>query len=434
MTYKKQSSITFGSDDRLIEIAKKYGTPLMIHDENSYRRYAEEALAVPNSFGLTVRYAMKANSHKAVLNILDNIGIHIDASSYWEVKRAIAAGIALENIQLTSQETLTEERLKEIVGLGVIYNCTSLTQLKMFAKTFSNTERTIAVRINPGLGSGYNNRTNTGGPAASFGIWHEYIPEVLDIAAKNNLKISRIHTHVGSGSDWKVWQKAVGLTIDIVREFSDVEVVNLGGGYKIDRMNAEKSIDLQAVFEIVKTSFDKLYQETGRKLHLEIEPGTYLAANSCLLVAQINDIADTGKEGFHFIKTDASMTELLRPMIYGAKHPIRLLGKGDDVSEEYVVVGCCCESGDIFTPKEGEPEQIDTVRLPEASIGDYMAIMSTGAYGIAMSAKNYNSRPICAEVMILASGEDVLISKRQEVEDIWDRELCPEQIKLSLKI
>jgi diaminopimelate decarboxylase len=199
-------------------MAAAYGTPLYVHDEYSYRRYAREALAAPNAFGLSVRYAMKANSHRAILRIFDSTGIGIDASSHYEVHRAVAAGIAPERIQLTSQEVPTPERLKEIVELGVVYNATSLTQLRLFAEIFRGDGHqgispppqrggapALSVRINPGLGSGHNNRTNTAGPAASFGIWRGYLPEVLDIAARHSLTILRLHSHVGSGSDWRIW-------------------------------------------------------------------------------------------------------------------------------------------------------------------------------------------------------------------------------------
>lgn len=420
---KLQPTVNFAADSQLLEIAKEYGTPLFIHDENSYIRYAKEALLAPNAFGLTVRYAMKANSHCAVLSILDKLGIHVDASSYYEVKRAISAGINPNNIKLTSQEVLSRESLLELVNLGVIYNCTSLTQLRMFVDLFNNSPQPISVRINPGLGSGHNKRTNTAGISASFGIWHEYIPEVLNIASTHSMKITSIHTHIGSGSDWKIWQKAAKLTLDIVRAFPDVSIVNLGGGYKIDRNNPANSIDFNQTFPVVQDAFKDFANNTGRKLHLEIEPGTYLSTNSCMLLTQIMDIVNTGTTGNCFLKSDASMTELLRPMIYGARHPIRLLGKGDVATTNYVIVGSCCESGDIFTPIEGNPEEIDTIALPIAAIGDYLAIMGAGAYGIAMSAKNYNSRPICAEAMIRTNGSHALITRRQKPDEIWEREL-----------
>jgi diaminopimelate decarboxylase len=413
----------FSTDSQMQEIAKTYGTPLLVYDESSLKKYASDTLNVPNVSGLTVRYSMKANSHSAILQIFDSIGIHIDASSYFEVKRAINAGISPEKIMLTSQTVLPKAFIREVVEQGVIYCCTSLNQLRNYCELYAGGNKPVSIRINPGLGSGHNNRTNTAGPAASFGIWYQYITDIHQIVSKHNMKISRIHTHVGSGSDWKIWKKAAVLTLRIVREFPDVDIVNLGGGYKIDRMDSSKSIDLDMVFSKIKQEFKKFSDETGRNLHLEIEPGTYLTANTCILLSTVNDIVSTGTEGFRFIKADASMSELLRPMIYGANHPLRILGKENGVLIDYAVVGCCCESGDIFTVAEGNPEVVNTVKLPQAEIGDILAIMGAGAYGISMSAKNYNSRPICAEVMIRTNGSHSLISRQQKIEEIWDREL-----------
>lgn len=417
-----QKALTFASHAELIKIAKKTGTPVFIHDENSYRKYAQQALNAPNAFGLKVRYAMKANSHKAVLKIFDSMGLYIDASSYYEVKRALAAGISADKISLTSQEPLNAEQLKELVGMGVLYNATSLLQLRNYGECFPGSNRPLSVRINPGLGSGHNNRTNTGGPSASFGIWHQYLDKVLVIAREYSLKITHVHTHVGSGSDWKIWQKAAQLTLNVVKKMPDVTVVNMGGGYRIGRNNPENSMNFGSVFPVVCDAFRSFADETGRKLQMEIEPGTYLAANSCVLVSRICDMVDTGKDGYNFLKLDSSMTELLRPMIYGVRHPIILLGRGEQVQKEYVVAGTCCESGDIFTPFEGDPERLSTVKLPEAQIGDYVAITGAGAYGITMSAKNYNSRPICVEAMIRSDGSHVLITRRQKPEEIWANE------------
>lgn len=419
-----QSALPFASDSQLIAIAEKHGTPLYVHDEKSYRRYGKKALKAPNAFGLSVRYAMKANSHRAILHLFDSMDIQIDASSYYEVRRVLAAGIAPHKILLTSQEMLPPSRLKDLMQLGVLYNSTSLAQLQLFADLFSGDAWPLSVRINPGLGSGHSNRTNTAGPSASFGIWRDYIPQVLDIAAQYSLTISRLHSHIGSGSDWRIWQKAAHLTLGVARDLPDVEIVNLGGGYKIDRMEPKNSMNFQAAFPSVKEAFEEFAAETGRRLLLEIEPGTFLVANSCLLVARISDVTDTGTHGYRFLKLDASMTELLRPMMYGDRHPIRLLGKDNAATIPYVVVGTCCETSDIFTPKQGNPEEIDTVLLPEAQAGDYVAVTGVGAYGTAMCAKNYNSRPACAEAMILSDGSHCLITRPEELEEVWQRELC----------
>jgi diaminopimelate decarboxylase len=418
-----QVPLPFASDAQLVAIADQYGTPLYVHHADSYRRQAREALAAPNAFGLFVRYAMKANPHRTLLRIFDSLGIGIDASSWFEVQRALAAGIAPRKILLSSQEMQTPARLKQLVGLGVQVNCTSLAQLQRFAELFPGRAYPLSVRVNPGLGSGHNHRTNTAGTAASFGIWRDYLPEVLEIAARNRLKIVRLHSHVGSGSDWRVWQKAASLTLAVARDLPDVQIVNLGGGYRIDRMAPENSIDFQAAFQPVKAAFEEFAAQTGRRLQLEIEPGTFLAANACLLLARIVDIVDTGAQGYRFLKLDASMTELLRPMLYGDRHPIRLLGKPDALGTPYVVVGTCCESGDLFTPRQGDPEELDTVQLPNAEMGDYVAVLGAGAYGLAMSARNYNSRPGCAEVLISSDGSHRLITRREAPEEIWQREL-----------
>lgn len=418
-----QFPLPFSSDEQLSRIARIYGTPVFVHDQASYERYGRETLDIPNAYGLTVRYAMKANSHRAVLRLFDDLGIHIDASSKYEVRRALAAGIAANHIQLTSQEVQTPEDLAKFLELGVLYCATSLEQLRVFAQLEISAMTPVSIRVNPGLGSGHNNRTNTAGESASFGIWHGHMDKVLELASRHSLQITRLHTHVGSGSDWRVWQKAVALTLKIVRQLPDVQVVNMGGGYKIDRVRPEKSINLTSAFEPVKEAFESFAAETGRRLHLEIEPGTYLAANSCLLLASVEDVVDTGPKGYRFLKINASMTELLRPMIYGARHPLRLLGKGEETSTAYAVVGLTCESGDIFTPKEGDPEGVDTIKLAKASRGDLVVVLGAGAYGLAMSAKNYNSRPICAEVMLDSNGADRLITRAQTPEEIWAREL-----------
>lgn len=126
-----------------------------------------------------------------------------------------------------------------------------------------------------------------GGPSSSFGIWHELIDEVKAIVAKHNLQVFRIHTHIGSGSDPAVWQRVSGLSLDLVRQFPGVTVLNLGGGYKVGRMSYEVSTDLEKIGAPVKDQFVAFAEETGRQLQLEIEPGTFLVANAGALISKV---------------------------------------------------------------------------------------------------------------------------------------------------
>ena len=280
------------------------------------------------------------------------------------------------------------------------------------------------MRINPGLGSGGTNRTNVGGPASSFGVWHEYIPQIKHIAHDRNLKIVRIHTHIGSGSDPLVWKKVAEMSIGTVALFPDVRILNMGGGYKVARMDYEKSTDLMEIGEPVAARVAEFADKTGRKLYFEIEPGTFLMANCAAVLSRVQDICDTGEGGYKFIKLDTGMTDILRPSIYGAQHPISILQETPDpAEEEYIVSGHCCESGDILTPAPGDPEGLLPRKMAKAKIGDFCVIGGAGAYCASMCTQNYNSYPAAAEVMLMSDGSIKLIRRRQTLAQILENEV-----------
>jgi len=401
-------------------VADQFGTPVFVYDRATLEANARQALDFPHAYGLTVRYAMKAAPNAAILSIFKQLGLWIDASSGYEVRRALAAGIEAHKISLSSQEL--PEDFAELYELGIAINACSLNQLERFAEAFPGRE--IGLRFNPGAGSGGNNRTNVGGPGSSFGIWHEWIDQVQAIVEKAGLKAVRVHTHIGSGSDPAVWQKVSNMTLDLVRRFPEVTHMNLGGGYKVARMPDEVGTDLQACGAPVAEKLRQFAEETGRELHLEIEPGTYLVANACAVLSKVQDAVSTGAGGYEFLKLDTGMTEVLRPSLYGAQHPISILQsepKGEFC--DYMIAGHCCESGDILTPAPGDPELLATRRLPQAGIGDLCAIDGVGAYCSAMSTKHYNSYPEAAEVLLDLDGTPRLIRRRQSPEALWAEEV-----------
>ncbi|NQY32761.1 MAG: diaminopimelate decarboxylase, partial [Coraliomargarita sp.] len=161
-------------------VADHFGTPVYVYDMATLKANAADVLAFPNAYGLTARYAMKASPNAAILKLFKEAGLHIDASSGYEVRRAVAAGIEPQTISLSSQELPKD--FAELYEMGIEINACSLNQLERFGKAFPG--RTIGLRFNPGAGSGGNNRTNVGGPSSSFGIWHEWIDRVKEILAK----------------------------------------------------------------------------------------------------------------------------------------------------------------------------------------------------------------------------------------------------------
>jgi diaminopimelate decarboxylase len=360
---------------------------------------------------------MKAAPNKQVLKLFNAKGLHIDASSGFECIRAMQAGIPASHMSLSTQEFPSD--FKELYEKGIEFNACSLSQLESFGKLFPGGK--CGVRFNPGTGSGGTGKTNVGGPSSSFGIWYELLPEVQNIVAKYNLNIIRIHTHIGSGSDPSVWQKVSTDSINLCKPFPNVHTLNLGGGYKVGRMPGEVSTDLQNVGAPVVGVFEKFAQETGRKLKLEIEPGTFLVANSAALLTGVQDIVTTGDTGYTFLKFDSGMTDVLRPSLYGAQHPITVFGEPDK-EQDYVVVGHCCESGDLFSCKPGAPEELDTRTLRKAAIGDLAVIDGSGAYCSSMSTKNYNSFPEAPEVLLKANGDVKVIRNKQTLEQMLANE------------
>jgi diaminopimelate decarboxylase len=400
------------------EVRARFGTPCYVYDRTSLETAARAALAFPAPFGFTLRYAMKANPSRGILAVFRDLGLHLDASSDFEVERALRAGFAPGTVQLTSQ--MPSRSLAEHLRRGVLFNACSLHQLVSLGQVAPGSE--VSVRMNPGLGTGSTKRTNTGGPAASFGIWHEYLDEVKTIADRYRLRITRLHSHVGSGTDPDIWKRCTRMTLELAAKLPEVTAVNLGGGFKVGRMPEEPSVDLADVGDHVRAELLGFQARDGRGLGLEIEPGTYLVARAGALVATCVDVVDTGRDGFLFAKLDTGMTEITRPSLYGAQHPVDVLAQGREAAA-VVFVGPCCESGDILTPAPGDPETLGPRWVPRPQIGDLVVVSGAGAYCAAMSTVNYNSYPRAPEVMLELDGTLRLLRRRQAPADVWADEV-----------
>ena len=143
-------TLRFLTTQQTRDIAEQYGTPVFVYDTATLTQAAKNALAFPNAYGLTVRYAMKANSNAAILRHFTDLGLHIDASSGLEAERAMMAGIPPEKIMLTAQDM--PDNFADLVRQGILFNATSLNQLESFGKCFPGSQ--LSVRLNPGRGSG----------------------------------------------------------------------------------------------------------------------------------------------------------------------------------------------------------------------------------------------------------------------------------------
>lgn len=384
------------STDTLRHSAAEHGTPLFVYSRQQLVERATELRSLELPYGWTPRFAVKANNHPDIIRLFDEYGLSFDTSSGYEAQELLDLGVAGHKISLSSQQPA--HNLADLLAAGVSYIATSLRQLQLFIEAEGRGE-TVGLRVNPGLGAGHNNRTTTGGANSSFGLWNAYLPDALALAAENGVRITTLHVHIGSGADPNMWGAVMDTSLDLVRQMPDVTTLDIGGGFKIHRYSDEHEADMCSIVAVFADRLRAFQEQTGRELHLEVEPGTWLVGHAGVLLSSVVDIVDTGADGHTFLRVDTGMNDIIRPSMYGAQHRIDVLSD-TSTSRDYVVVGHNCETGDILTPASGDPEGIEPRRLREAAIGDVVAIYDAGAYCRSFAAKGYNSYPGASEIIL----------------------------------
>ena len=420
----------------VLEAAYAFGTPLYLYDESLLVEKCQQALSMPSAYGLRVRYAMKANSNRTLLRIIAGQGLHIDASSLNEAKRAEMAGIEPERIMLTTQEVpegADRQALEQLILRGMKYNVCSLRQLRLIADFASANSPALSIRVHPGIGSGESASRNTGDDYSCFGIHLTDIDEALAFASEKGLRFTQVHVHIGSGGDPELWRQNIDLELGFIEKyFPDAGAVNFGGGLKEARMPHEKAADIEALGLYAKQQIEAFYHRTGRKLHMEIEPGTFIAANMGYVVTTVRDMKKTGESGLCFAVVDGGMDLNARPLLYGAQHPFYVISKDSRLlSSEFdmpdigvrgmMVVGTCCESGDSLCLDSHANSAPRKMAVPET--GDLIVIGGAGAYCSAMAPFNYNSHLQAPEVLYTTDKQLKLIRKRQTLEQMVANEL-----------
>jgi diaminopimelate decarboxylase len=379
---------------------------------------------------------MKANSDRTVLRVVTGKGLDLDCSSLNEAARAFSAGIPYDRMMLTTQEVpVGEERteLEEMILAGLKYNVCSMTQFQLIADFAKSNKIDLSIRVHPGAAGGGESATrDTGSEYSCFGVHLNDVPQVKTLADKQGLRFTQVHVHIGSGGDPEKWRQNIDRELGFVKSyFPDATTVSFGGGLKVARMPGEKQADIVSLGTYAKQRIEEFKATTGRQLQMEIEPGTFVVANSGHIITRIIDKKLTNE--LNFLIVDGGMELLTRPLLYGSEHPIAIVREdGTLLSSEYDgkpttglkpfgIVGRCCESGDsVRLDNDGN---IVPVLIAEPEIGDFVVIGGTGAYSESMSPENYNSHRKPGAVMKTRSGDLVLIRKKQIREQIVQNEL-----------
>ncbi len=420
------------------DLARDFGTPLYVYDAATI---AERAARL-RCFDV-VRYAQKANSNLAILDLLRRQGVLVDAVSAGEIQRALAAGYPTSGDPpplVYTADVFDQEALELVVEHEIPVNCGSPEMIEQYARKRAERARSepqasevtgtggsggeITLRVNPGFGHGHSRKTNTGGEHSKHGIWHEDLEDAVARAERAGLRVGGVHVHIGSGADMEHLALVSRACCSFARRVGpSITAVSAGGGLSTPYRDGDPEIDVAAYFRIWDAERRRLAAELGHPVRLEIEPGRYLVAEAGWLVAEIRAVKRQGANLFYLL--DAGFNTLPRPILYGAYHPMAVAPADGDTRarplRDVVVGGPLCESGDIFTQDEGGVVRSEP--LPEARVGDYLVIGCAGAYGFVM-ASNYNAKPRPAEVLV-QDGKAHLVRARETLDDLLRGETIP---------
>ncbi len=397
----------------LADIAERYGTPCFVYSraalESAFREF-------DGAFGDAPRlvcYAVKANPNLAVLNLLARLGSGFDIVSGGELARALAAGADPAKIVFSGVGKSIAE-MQQALEAGIhcfnVESASELEQLDAEARR-SNRRAPISVRVNPDVDPGTHPYISTGLKESKFGVaLDEALALYRRAAGLANVEVRGIDMHIGSqivdlDPHLEAAAKVLALVDRLAAEGIRLDHVDFGGGLGI-RYRDEETVNPHQYALAIRRLLG------SRRLKLLFEPGRLLIGNAGVLLTRVRYLKPGPLRNFAIV--DAAMNDLLRPALYDAWHDVRPVAPRTGEEALWQIVGPVCESADFLALDR-------SLSLAE---GDLLAVLSAGAYAMAMSS-NYNSRARAAEVFV--DGESVhLVRPRETIEELFaDESLLP---------
>ena len=394
-------------------LAEKYGTPLYVY---SYKTLVRHFRAYDDAYGTfphIVCYALKANTNGAILKLLAKEGCGADIVSGGELFRAVKAGIPGQKIVYAGVGKTEDEIRFALRSRVLMFNVESADELKEIDRVAGTMKMKapIALRINPDIDPQTHPYISTGMKEHKFGISIDDALEHYRIASRlRNIEIVGVQKHIGSQitkiTPFVDAVKRILILVDeLKRRKFNIRYLDIGGGLGITYLSEKPPVPS----DIAKRLLPLI---NGRNLTLVMEPGRSIVGNAGILVTKTLYLKQG--EDKTFVIVDAGMNDLMRPSLYDAYHHITPVVRRKRAQIKADIVGPICESGDFLA----KGRMIDGV-----SRGEYLAVMSAGAYGMSMSS-NYNSRPKAAEVMVNGNAH-ALVSRRGTYEDLIAQEVIP---------
>jgi len=385
-----------------------YGSPLYVYSqtdiENNWREFDQAFGSHPH----LVCYAVKANSNLAVLNTLAKIGAGFDIVSEGELERVLAAG-GQANRCVFSGVAKTAREIKRALEVGVrcfnVESASELDRIESVAQSL-NTQAPISIRVNPNVDAKTHPYISTGLKENKFGV---DIDDAISLYQQANnskyLNVQGLDCHIGSQlTEVSPFLDALDKVLELVDQLNQQDItithLDLGGGVGI-KYDDEQTID-------IKSYIEAMIAKVGN-IEIILEPGRAIVGNSGVFITKVEFLKQNSEHSFAII--DGAMNDLLRPSFYNAYHQVLPVDENaNGIQASWDLVGPICETGDFLAKG----------RELSLSQGDYLALMSAGAYGFTMSS-NYNSRPRVAEVMVSANQHN-LVRERETIQDLFNKE------------
>ncbi|MDD3519623.1 MAG: diaminopimelate decarboxylase [Actinomycetota bacterium] len=410
------------------KLAEKYDTPLYVVDiktvQNQCRDYIKNF--INDIFDTEIIYASKAFNCIAMCQLINSEGLSIDVSTGGELFIALKSGFKPSKIYFhgnNKSEKEIEFGVAEKVGCFIVDNFEEIDILDKIAAQKGVIQK-IMIRITPGIHASTHEYIQTGKEKSKFGFnvnGGVAMEAVKKIITKKNLKLSGIHSHIGSQIfNIEPYEKLVSVQLNFISRVLKetghlMDEINIGGGLGVKYLKDDNTSSIAEFAELVKNSVSKYASKYNVKIKkLMLEPGRSIIGNAGIAIYRIG--VKKQIPGVHnYISVDGGMSDNIRPVLYGAKYSLFVANKmsimeeSDDNQkwEKYTIVGKHCESGDIL---------IEEISLPDLEVGDYIVLPTTGAYCFSMSS-NYNGQPRPAVIAVSDKKEQVWIV-RESYEDL----------------
>lgn len=425
ITTEEKEHLTIGGCD-LVELAKKYGTPLYVMDEATIRKICKDYKdAFKDYSNIKMMFASKALCTSGIIRILDDEGFGFDTVSAGEIYTVYKTGVDMSKVLFNGNNKTPREielALELKVGRFSVDNFYEAELLNKIAKE-KNIIQDILLRIAPGIECHTHNYIQTGQIDSKFGFDLSQLDEIIDLIKEkyHNLNLKGLHAHIGSQIfETQCFYDEVDILVKQIDRIDakyglKLDELNLGGGLGVKYTENDTPPDVKKLADAVTKSLET---SSNKSLIIYIEPGRSIVSTAGVTLYTIGSSKQV-PNGRKYVAVDGGMADNPRPSMYQAIYSAQVANKPKEQNRQRVTIaGKYCESGDIL---------INEIDLPELEAGDILCVFNTGAYNYSM-ASNYNKMEKPAMVLVNNSLSDIIVS-RETLDNLILCDRIPDRLK-----